>query len=324
MRRSPRGLLVLVMMLAMGGVGGFAAIDAAAQASGTIEIHGRICDQVPPDGDWFNSCHDDLAVGVLYEATNVDTAEVVTGTTGADGNVVLNVPAGSWSLSGPPGDFLDATFIYCSAGDGSAEVAQPVVIGDGTAVICDYYVVPTDQGAGAGTIEVHARMCDAIPADGDWFNACHDMLATGVYFDAIETTSGANVAGTTGADGNLVFTLDPGTWQLSGPPGDFLAATVIYCSHGAGTAEEPHPVTLEAGEVVVCDYYFVPEDLSGRTPTPVPGAQPTAVPGKPVTGLPSTGAGEAGGGNGTAIALAFVGAGVLLAGGASLQALRKR
>lgn len=329
MRRSLRGLLVFVMMLAMSGVGlgSLLATPAAAQASGTIEIHGRICDQVPPDGDWFNYCHDDLAVGVLYSATNTSTLEVVSGTTGADGNVVLNVPAGSWELSGPPGDFLQATFIYCSTGEGTAEVPQPVTIGDGTAVICDYYVVPEDQGPGTtGSIELHARICDAAPADGDWFGTCHDSPSADTYFEAVES-GGAVVSGTTGADGNLVFTLDPGTWELFGPPGEFVSATVVYCSHGEGTAEEPHPVALDAGEYVICDYYFVPEDLSGRTPTPVPTAAPTAVPGKPVTGLPSTGDGEAAGSDSVLpvpLALMIAGAGMLLLGAAGASTMRKR
>jgi hypothetical protein len=332
MRRSLRGLLVLLMTLAMAGLGSLAATDVAAQASGTIEVHGRICDQVPADGDWFTACHDSLAVGVQYDATNVDTLAVVSGTTDATGNVVLNVEAGTWQLSGPPGDFLAATFIYCSTGAGTAEVAQPIVIGDGTAVICDYYVVPEQQGPGdTGSIEVHARICDVAPADGDWFNNCHANASADTYFEAVETTSGGTVSGTTGADGNLVFTLDPGTWQLFGPPGEFVSATVIYCSHGAGTAEVAHPVALAAGDAVICDYYFVPEDLSGRTPTPVPTAvstvAPTAVPGKPVTGLPSTGAGEptgTNGPNGTAIILVVAGAGILLAGGGVAQTMRKR
>jgi hypothetical protein len=167
--------------------------------------------------------------------------------------------------------------IYCSTGPGTAQVAHPVTLAAGQAVICDYYFVPEDL-SGGGTIEVHARMCDAIPADGDWFGACHDDIAVDVYFDAIETTTGENFFGRTDANGNLVFNLPPGTWQLSGPPGDFLKATVVYCSTGPNTPEVAHPVTLAAGDAVICDYYFVPDDLSGRTPTPVPTAVPIVVP----------------------------------------------
>src|SRR5690606_42148452 len=120
--------------------------------------------------------------------------------------------------------------------------------------------------------------------------ACTATLPPVVSSDATDADTAAAVAGTTGADGTVVCTLAPGTWPLSGPPGDFLAATLIYRSHGAGTAEVPHPVTLAAGDVVVCDYYFVPEDVSWQTPTPVPaaarGAQPTA----PETWIPATAA----------------------------------
>lgn len=148
-----------------------------------------------------------------------------------------------------------------------------------------------------GTIEVHARMCDEVPVDDDWYGACHDDLATDIFFEAANSATATNVSGTTDASGNVVFTLDPGTWQIVGPPGDFMVATFIYCSTGENSAEIPHPVALAAGDSVICDYYFVPENLSGLTPTPAatapvaptevpPTPAPTAVPREPMLELP--------------------------------------
>ena len=31
----------------------------AVQTTGTIEVHARMCDEVPVSGDWFGACHDD-------------------------------------------------------------------------------------------------------------------------------------------------------------------------------------------------------------------------------------------------------------------------
>lgn len=294
MRRYLRGFLLLAMMLAASGAGivqvvRVADAASAAQATGTIEIHARICDQVPVDGDWFGACHDNASADTFFDAMETTTGEVVSGTTGASGNVTLIVGTGTWELFGPPGEFISATFIYCSTGTNTPEVAHPVTIRDGSAVVCDYYFVPEDL-SGGGTIEVHARMCDAVPANNDWFNTCHDDIAPNVYFDAIETSTNANYFGTTGASGNLLFNLPPGTWQLSGPPGDFLKETFIYCSFGENTDRIAHPVALEPGDAVICDYYFVP-DPQGPTPTVAPTAvpptpAPTVVPRKPVLELP--------------------------------------
>ena len=266
MRRFTRVLLFLFLALApaLGAVQLPDPVDAASavQATGTIEVHARMCDEVPVSGDWFGACHNDLAPGVYFEATNTTTSATVSGTTDASGNVVFTLDPGTWQVSGPPGDFMEATFIYCSTGANTPEIPHPVALGAGDAVVCDYYFVPADL-SGMGSIEVHARMCDAVPADDDWFGSCHNDLATGVWFDATNVDTDQVVSHTTGANGNVVFNLPPGTWQVSGPPGDFMEAVFIYCSTGENTPEVDHPVVLGAGDAVICDYYFVPADMSG-------------------------------------------------------------
>lgn len=286
MRRSVRVLLFLFLALApaIGTVRSPAPVDAAAaQTTATIEVHARVCDEVPVDGNWFGACHDSPASGLLVEARNTATAATVSGTTGPAGNVTLTVDPGTWELLGPPGEFVSATFIFCSTGHNATELPYPVTLAAGDQIVCDDYFVPENL-SGMGTIEIHGRICDAVPANGDWFGTCHDSLAVNVMYDATDTATNEVVSGTTGANGNVTLTLPAGTWRLSGPPGDFLKATFIYCSTGENTPQVPHPVTLASGDAVICDYYVVPEP-QGPTPTTVP---PTAVPTVVPTAVPPT------------------------------------
>ena len=237
MRRYLRVLLFLFLALApaIGTVRSAAPVDAAAtQTTATIEVHARICDEAPADGNWFGACHDNPATGLYMEARNTATSATVSGTTGPAGNVTLTVDPGTWELLGPPGEFVSATFIFCSTGHNATELPYPVTLAAGDSIVCDYYFVPENL-SGMGTIEIHGRMCDEAPANGDWFGTCHDSLAPNVMFDATNTTTNEVVSGTTGANGNVVLNLPAGTWQLSGPPGDFVSATFIYCSTGENT-----------------------------------------------------------------------------------------
>lgn len=305
MRRYLRVLMFLFLALApaIGTVRspGLADADSAVQTTGTIEVHARMCDEVPVDDDWFGACHDDLATGVYFEAIETTTSATVSGTTGADGNVTFTLSPGTWQIAGPPGDFMEAVFIYCSTSDNTEEIAHPVALGAGDSVVCDYYFVPADL-SGLATIEVHARMCDEVPVDDDWFGACHDDLAPNVQFDAVNVDTDENISATTGANGNVTIQVPAGTWEISGPPGDFMQATFIYCSAGDNTAELPYPLELASGDAVACDYYFVPEQM-GPTPTTVPPTAtvvptvaptavpptpaPTAVPRQPILELPA-------------------------------------
>lgn len=279
MRRFSRVFLLLFLMLApaIGVVQLPDAVEAAgaAQTTGTIEVHARMCDEVPADGDWYGACHDDIAPGVLFGAFDTGMGASVDGTTDASGNVTFTLEPGTWQIGGPPGDFMEATVIYCSTGEGTPEVPHPVVLGAGDYVVCDYYFVPADL-SGLATIEVHARMCDEVPVDDDWYGACHDDLAVDVWFDAINTTTSDVVSDTTDASGSAMFSVSPGTWQIAGPPGDFMEAIFIYCSTGEGTPQIPHPVTVASGDYVICDYYFVPEQMGPTATTVPPTVAPTA------------------------------------------------
>jgi hypothetical protein len=116
-----------------------------------------------------------------------------------------------------------------------------------------------------GTVEIHARSCDEVFTGNDWYTGCHESVAPDTYFEVTNADTGDVVSGITDATGTLVLELVPGTWSIAGPPGEFVTATSIYCATSdAGDENVDHPVTIEGGEAIVCDYYFVPEDLSGQ------------------------------------------------------------
>jgi hypothetical protein len=162
--------------------------------------------------------------------------------------------------------------------------------------------VAFSPGAGAqaaAELTIHARTCPSSEAPADFFATCHGNPANNVeYFD------GSTSIGSTGADGNLVYDLgSPGSVDLNGGvPGEF-ARNFIYCSNNGDQSVVVDFREVEAGTSVsvdvdengtTCDWYVLPEDLSGNTPTPAPAA--TSTPSSGVTQLPNTGTGTSNGG----------------------------
>jgi len=154
--------------------------------------------------------------------------------------------------------------------------------------------VPGAGAQDAPTLTVHARTCPTSEEPDDFFATCHgNPVADIEFFD------GSTSIGTTGADGNLIYDLGAaGSVDLNGGvPGEF-ARNFIYCSSNADQSTVVDFVFVEAGTSVsvdvsesgtTCDWYVVPEDLSGNTPTPAPNA--TSTPTGGVSQLPNTGSG---------------------------------
>jgi hypothetical protein len=104
------------------------------------------------------------------------------------------------------------------------------------------------------------------------FADCHGNPQDSHLEFTIDGPSTATAA--TDDDGNVTFaSLAAGTYNISGGvPGEF-ASTVVYCS----VDEDPETlfaptetdtgvsVDLAAGSDVICDWYNIPEDLSGNT-----------------------------------------------------------
>jgi hypothetical protein len=144
-------------------------------------------------------------------------------------------------------------------------------------------------GAGTQTITIHNRICPTGYTGSALFADCHGNPQTD-HLDFTISGSGELQTQATDDNGNVTFNSNPGSHDISGGvPGEF-ASTVVYCSVNrdqipSTQTDTGYSVTVPDGEDVICDWYNIPEDLSGLTPTPAPTSTPT-------TTLPNTGAGE--------------------------------
>jgi hypothetical protein len=175
-------------------------------------------------------------------------------------------------------------------------------------------------GTGTSAIIIHNRICPTGYAGNDIFGTCHGNPQDSHLDFTIEGPVTETFA--TGDDGNVAFQVLPaGTYNISGGvPGEF-ASTVVYCS----VQDEPdnqvpatqtdigYSIELADDTTVICDWYNIPEDLSGNTPTPAPTSTPTVT-------LPNTGAGSGSGLNNTLPFFGFVFAAL----GLTAYALRRR
>jgi hypothetical protein len=306
-----RGAVLCAVVLGLVMAGGR---GVSAQATGSLTVHARYCDPgVVPDNP-FAECHDNLLTGFAVDFDGVPGAA----TTGDDGNAtftgldpdqhVLFVhmplkatsPVIFCSVEGGDGSELTLT-----SGDTDAGVSVPVEAGQN--VICDWYWLISDQpSAGSPVLTVHAMTCPGSDVPADFWAACSPNPAGDVEF-----FSGPTSLGTTDSNGMLIYNLGAsGSVDLNGGvPGEF-ARDFIFCSDDADKSTVVDLIEVAAGTSasvavgpggVTCDWFIVPENLSGQTPTPAPTG--TAV----VTQLPNTGAGNAAGGSGSRWLMALFG-----------------
>ena len=178
--------------------------------------------------------------------------------------------------------------------------------------------------SGPASIEVHVAACESGYAGADYYADCH---GNGVADIAVTLASAVNRISAAGI--TEVAAGEPGIAFFDGLPADEYTVTVeipghdatfeTYCSATNGettvslTPEDARTgtFTLYAGQAVVCDWYVIPEDLSGRSPAPTIPSQPAddaTANGELVTTLPRTGAGMDASGDGAtwaSLALAF-------------------
>ena len=161
-------------------------------------------------------------------------------------------------------------------------------------------VVPTEPGG--TSLTVHLSLCPQDYAGSDYYTDCHangidgmEFLLDGPDGQVSETTTLPETPG----PGVVTFDgLSGGDYTLAGgPPGDF-GHVVLFCSTQPDGTEIPAPVegaqaslTVDAGESVLCDWYYIPENLQGETPTPT--ATTTPVPTGTTAPTPSPTATEA-------------------------------
>ncbi len=147
------------------------------------------------------------------------------------------------------------------------------------------------QDAGdAARLEIHHRLCPEDYAGVNYYDDCHGT--PGPAGTAFTLSGPESYSLSTDASGNVVVNPAAGTYTVTGGiPGEF-ARSFIFCASledlgteygnytvlGGGVRGPDDPIGIEitfnAGDAVVCDWYNIPENLSGLTPTPVP-TEPT-------------------------------------------------
>ncbi len=127
-------------------------------------------------------------------------------------------------------------------------------------------------GTGTSAIIIHNRICPTGYSGNDIFGTCHGNPQDSNLDFTIDGPVSETFA--TGDDGNVAFQVLPaGTYNISGGvPGEF-ASTVVYCSVQdepdtqvpATKTDTGYSIDLEDDTTVICDWYNIPEDLSGNT-----------------------------------------------------------
>jgi hypothetical protein len=164
-------------------------------------------------------------------------------------------------------------------------------------------VLAQTEDNGLASITIYTAICPVGYAGDNLFGDCYGTPGTDIAYLLTGPAFPDTVTNTTGSDGFTAFEGidEAGTYDLQvDVPGD-AADFVIFCSDEFG---EPFAAadSTEIGLVeldltldddVKCDFYIIPENLSGQTPT----VQPTQAPQATSTSvtLPNTGTGPTGG-----------------------------
>ncbi len=146
---------------------------------------------------------------------------------------------------------------------------------------CQWFVIPTNLRGDetGGSLEVHLSQCPAGYDGSTLFDDCHGNGLDGYDF-TLEGESGTQSGSTevtqVPGPGIVSFTsLTPDTYTLrGGPPGDFGTVKLFCTIQPDGSTADfsldgaTATVTVGENQHVLCDWYFIPDEQSGQTPTP--------------------------------------------------------
>jgi hypothetical protein len=180
-------------------------------------------------------------------------------------------------------------------------------------IVCDWFIVPdnaqaeptgqpvvtptipptqpADDGGNrgdetGGSVTVHLALCPEGYAGDALYDTCHgegiadqDFVLSGPDGDVSATTTVPQTPG----PGIVEFTALPaGDYTLAGgPPGDF-GKVRLYCTTqpdgeriDAKIDSTVASFTLGEGDDILCDWYYIPENARGETPTPTVTPEPS-------------------------------------------------
>ncbi|MGC4108109.1 MAG: hypothetical protein QM753_17435 [Thermomicrobiales bacterium] len=186
-------------------------------------------------------------------------------------------------------------FIVPTDTSGAAEDTPTPTATDTEVPTATTTTTPTETAASTATavsetsLTVHLALCPQDYTGNAYYDDCHANGVDGMEFlldgpdgQQSETTTLPQTPG----PGVATFSnLTGGDYTLAGgPPGDF-GEVVLYCSTQPDNTPVDAPVsstqaslTIDAGENVLCDWYYIPENAQGETPTATQTTVPTATP----------------------------------------------
>jgi hypothetical protein len=179
-------------------------------------------------------------------------------------------------------------YVFCTADDGDRYEKDlsdrgVATFGDlqSEQISCAWYIVPTNLRGDetGGSLEIHLAQCPTDYAGDQLYDDCHKNGLDGYEF-TLDGPDGQQT-GTTQilqeeGPGVVTFSsLAPGDYTFNGgPPGDF-GTIRLFCSTQPDNGEPEYAIegalaslTLAENQHVLCDWYFIPENASGQTPTP--------------------------------------------------------
>ena len=265
----------------------------AAQEDATLELHWRDCATAPADdASWFDHCHDgpfriSASEGAPATFTNSESGEEFTGELNGNGDMTISVPAGTYTFQQPPAHDAETMGLICSPLDEQGNTGDPIAdpdniaIADGEHIVCDFYAVWGEGGAGVeeigtddpqGIIEFRWRACEEASDDEEWHEDCFEQESD----NALDPQEGRRItvnnaetnqpwSGELDENGNVLLIITPGEYDLPKMTGGFVTEDFLYCSEAneAGTAKEmdieTDPLMVEDESHVICDYYYVAE-----------------------------------------------------------------
>ena len=281
---------------------------AAAQGEqASITIYKAFCPVGYTGDDFFEDCYDNPAAGITFTLAPQGQVVGTDATTDANGFTFFDgLGAGSYSLSEMiPGDF-NSFVVRCSVGATGADFPFTYNQLDGIDLTlttaddlrCDWYNIPEPQVTEQGSITIYKSTCPVGYTGTDYFGDCYANKTAGVTFTLFEEGNPTAAESTTDANGFAFFEGLEGKFSLTENIGAEFAEFVVGCTDNGvdvplTISDDGNFVLLDvaATQDIRCDWYNIPFDLQGETPTAVPTKAPTAAPTKaPVTQLPNTGA----------------------------------
>ncbi|MCA9833555.1 MAG: hypothetical protein KC435_06405 [Thermomicrobiales bacterium] len=259
-----------------------------------------VCDTDNPVSDTssldeFRAKCTEASENVGFSLANTNNV-VATTTTDANGQgLFYGMDPATWRVWSDIPLEAATEYYFCDTGDGGY-VSQTLSdrgvasfdVAENQQIDCEIYVVPENlRGDITGaSVEVHLSACPTGYDGSSYYSDCHDNGVGDMEFTLTGpdgTLTSTTVVENTPGPGIARFTaLAAGDYTLAGGPPQDFGSVYLYCSDPANNnaqvettfADGVGKFTLAENQSITCDWYFIPEDASGNTPTPTVTPEP--------------------------------------------------